>query len=314
MKARQSLFGAFCALLLAAGCAVQGAPRPSPTATPEATHRPTPSPAAETLSPEARTLAVPPADELLFEGKLLICSDLPYPPQEFFDDAGEPTGSDIELGQELARRLGLEAEIVNSLFDTIIDAVNGGKCDIVISAQNITAEREAQVAMIPYFQAGMAFVVGRGNPAGIRTELDLCGRRIAAQRGTVQVQVVTSSGEYGGSGLAQLCTQHSKRPPSLSEYEKDDEALAALKSGAVQAYFVDSPAAGYHVLQAPEALQLAGLTLEVAVQGISVPHSRPGLRRAVDAALHSMMDDGTYLAILARYGVQDGSVAAMTSR
>lgn len=312
MNSRSVLWSALAALLLLAGCAVQGVSRASLSTTAQSTPEASPGRPVGASPTAVLDLPAPPGDELLFAGRLLICSDLPYPPQEFFDEDGQPTGSDIELGQEIARRLGLEAEIVNSLFDTIIDAVNGGKCDIVISAQNITAEREAQVDMIPYFQAGMAFVVERGNPAGIHTELDLCGRRIAAQGGTVQVQALTSSGEYEDSGLASLCTDHDKRPPRLREYEKDDEALAALKAGEVEAYFVDSPAAGYHVLHDPDVLQLAGLTLEVAVQGISVPHSRPGLRRSVAAALHSMMDDGTYVAILARYGVQEGSVAALT--
>ena len=253
-------------------------------------------------------MAAPPAGELLFAGKLLICSDLPYPPQEFFADDGTPIGSDIEIGEEIARRLGLQAQIVNSLFDTIIEAVNGGKCDIVISAQSITAGRLEQVDMVPYFQAGQTFIVRRGNPAGIRTELDLCAKRVAAQSGTVQVQVVEGSGEHAGSGLTQRCNAHGKEPIELQQFEKDDEALAALKAGVVEAYFVDSPAAGYHVVQNPGALELAGLTLDIAVQGISVPKDRQALRSAIERALYSMMDDGRYVAILAKYGVQDGSV------
>ena len=103
---------------------------------------------------------------MVFPGKLVICSDIPYPPQEFFDDQGNPTGSDIDIGIEIGRRLGLTGEIENSVFDTIIAAVTGGKCDIIISAQNITSDRLKQVDMIPYFQAGQSFVVAKGNPNG----------------------------------------------------------------------------------------------------------------------------------------------------
>jgi polar amino acid transport system substrate-binding protein len=291
--------------LLAAGCVAAGAPEPD-------VHQLT-DPAAASPSPIRHSLELPtvPADQLVREGRLLICSDLPYPPQEFFDEQGNPTGSDIELGEEIGRRLGLDVHIVNTAFDTIIEAVNQGVCDIVISAQNITAEREAQVDMIPYFQAGQTFVLRAGNPSQIHTQLDLCGKRVAAQAGTVQVDVVKGSGDHVGTGLSDECLELRKPPLLLHEYEKDDEALAALKAGEVEAYFVDSPVGGYHVVQDPQAIELAGLTLDVALQGISVPKDRPDLHEAVRSALQSMMDDGSYLAILSKFGVQEGSVAAV---
>jgi polar amino acid transport system substrate-binding protein len=281
------------------------------TTTAAAPSSPTAGVADATPAPATSQAPVVPVatDDLLFADKLLICSDLPYPPQEFFDERGEPVGSDIEIGQEIARRLGLEAEIVNSVFDSIIPALDAGKCDIIISAQTITAERERLVDMVPFFEAGQAFVVRSGNPAAIYTELDLCGKRIVAQKGTTEVDYVTGAGDYTGSGLSALCTEAGKPRIALIEVEKDDEALAALADGDADAYFVDSPAAGYHVIRNPGSFELSGLTLDEAEQGISIPKSKPGLRRAVVAALGSMFADGAYEAILARYGVEDGSIA-----
>ncbi len=296
------MFGAVIALVAMACTA--GSPPPGPgdgsAPPPEAT------PSSTAAAPAV--VAVAPVEELLFDGRLLICSDLPYPPQEFFDERGNPVGSDIEIGQEIGRRLGLEATIVNSLFDTIIDAAIGGKCDIVISAQSITADREAQVDMIPYFKAGQTFVVGAGNPNGLRNELDLCGARVATQRGTIQSELIEGIGEYAGAGLSDGCAAAGKSAIRLVELEKDDEAVDALIAGTVDAYFLDSPAAGYHVLQRPGQLELLGLTLDVAPQGISVPKDRPGVRDAVRLALGSMIEDGTYATILARYGVTEGSI------
>lgn len=260
-------------------------------------------------SSSTRLVATVPSDELLFEGRLLICSDLPYPPQEFFDENGDPTGSDIELGEEIARRLGLEAVIVNTLFETIIDSAISGKCDIIISAQSITSEREQLVDMIPYFRAGQAFLVAAGNPAGLRNELDLCGARIATQRGTIQTDLVEGRGDYEGLGLSPACLAAGKDAIQLREFDKDDEAIAALIGGSVDAYFLDSPAAGYHALQRREELELMGLTLDVADQGISIPRDRPSLRDAVRLALDSMIRDGVYQAILDKYGIGDGSIA-----
>jgi len=269
------------------------------------------SPAA---SSSAAALPTVPGDQLDFAGKLVICSDIPYPPQEFFDDSGNPIGSDIEIGQEIAKRLGLTAEIQNSVFDTIIAAVNGGKCDIIISAQNITSDRVKQVDMIPFYQAGQSFVVAKGNPSNIKTQDDLCGKAIAAETGTTEVDYLQGTGDYKGSGLSKACTDKGKAAINIKQFQKDSDALLALQSGQVDAYFADSPVAGYYTVQKPDQFELSGLTLGVALEGISVPKTKTGLRDAVQAALVSMIDDGTYLTILKKYGDDPGAITSAVAK
>lgn len=261
-------------------------------------------------SPAASPVASVPADQLAFSDRLVICSDIPYPPQEFFDDSGKPVGSDIEIGEEIARRLGLTPQIENSVFDTIIAAVNSGKCDIIISAQNITKDRVAAVDMIPYFQAGQSFVVAKGNPKGIKTEDDLCGKLIAAETGTTEIDYLKGTGDYEGNGLSAACESKGKPAIQIREYPKDSDALAALTSGNVDSYFADSPVAGYYTVQNPDQFELSGLTLDVAQEGISVPKDKTALSDAVVTALKSMMDDGTYESILEKYGVEDGALTS----
>lgn len=290
--ARSRAIVATAALILLAACTGGGT---SPSAS---------GSAAAGASPVANV----PADQLLFPDKLVICSDLPYPPQEFFDDNANPIGSDIEIGQEIAKRLGLTAQIENSVFDTIIAAVTGGKCDIIISAQNITAERVKQVDMIPFFQAGQSFVVAKGNPAGIKAEADLCGKSIAAETGTTEVDYLNGTGDYKDAGLSAKCEKDGNAAIDAKEFPKDSDALAALSSGNVDAYFADSPVAGYYTVQQPDQFELSGLTLDTAQEGISVPKDHTDLRDAVVTALKSMMDDGAYQAILKKYGVEDGGL------
>jgi polar amino acid transport system substrate-binding protein len=285
---------------------------PAPTATAEPTAVP-PTPTAAVPTP----VAMVPADKLAQKGHLLICSDLPYPPQEFFDDNGDPQGLDIEIGTEIGNRLGLKVQIVNSVFDTIIAAVTSSKCDIIISAQNITADRQKQVSMIPYFQAGQSFVVAKGNPNKISGVLDVCGQSVAAESGTTEVDNLKGTGDYKkDGGIAMLCEKAGKKAPDAVVTQKDSDALQQLQSNKVVAYFTDSPVAGYYTVQHPDQFEVAGKVLDAVSEGISVPCGQDDctkaplspLGAAVQTALKSMMADGTYTKILDKWKLTNGAV------
>ena len=278
------------------------APTAAPTAVASASAAPSVAPTASpTAAPSAIAL---PSGATTFDGKLVICSDIPYPPLEYFDANANPIGSDIEIGQEIAKRLGTTAVIQNSVFDTIIPALVGGKCDIIISDQNITADRVKQVDMIPYFEAGQSFVVAVGNPAGINATADLCGKKVGAETGTTEV-------DYLAKTLSPACTSTGKPAIVSKSFGKDSDALLALQSGQVDAYFADTPPAAYYTIQHPDQFVLAPIPpLAPAFAGISVLKSNTGLRDAVQQALLSMVSDGTYLTILKKYAVDSGALTA----
>ena len=247
---------------------------------------------------------------------LLICTDFPYPPQEFFDANGNPQGMDIDIGNEIANRLGLKVQYVNSVFDTIIAAVTSGKCDIIISAQNITTDRSKQISQIPYFEAGQSMVAAKGNPQNINTTMDLCGKSAAAESGTTEADYLQGTGDYAGKGLTQACTAAGKQPINVVVTQKDTDALQQLQSGKVAVYFADSPVAAYYTVQHPDQFQVVGQVLEPIAEGIGVPavsriaptpHCLP-LEQAVKTALDSMKADGTYLKILTKYNLQSSAV------
>ncbi len=263
------------------------------------------------------TAVVPlPAGAVSQPGKLLICTDFPYPPQEFYDEKGQPQGLDVEIGTEIATRLGVKVEFVNSVFDTIIAAVNAGKCDIIISAQNITTDRKKQVSMIPYFQAGQSMVAAKGNPQNINTTMDLCGKSAAAESGTTEADFLQGTGDYKDNGLTQKCAAAGQKPIDVVVTQKDTDALQQLQAGKVAVYFADSPVAAYYTVEHPDQFQLVGQIMEAIQEGISVPCGQEDctnaaltpLGQAVHDALKSMMADGTYGKILAKWNLADGAV------
>ena len=168
--------------------------------------------------------------------------------------------------------------------------------------------------MIPFFQAGQSFVVAKGNPAGIKTQDDLCGKTIAAESSTTEVDYLsgTKGSDYEGKGLTQACTSKGKAAITVKTFTKDNDALLALQTAKVDAYFADSPVAGYYTVLSPDKFELSGLTLGVALEGISAPKDdgHKDLLTAVQQSLVSMINDGTYLQILTKYGVESGAVTA----
>ena len=298
---RTGATGAIAAILLLAACSAGASPSAS-TATQSTAASPTTAPT---------PVASVPSDQLVEAGNLFVCIDIPYPPQEAFDDSGQPVGSDVDISAGIAQRLGLKfdgAHVQNTVFAVIIPALAGNKCDIIVSAQNINADRLKQVDMIPYFKAGQAVVVLSGNPKGIKVKDDLCGKSVAAENGTTEVDFLQGTGDYQGAGLSDACVKAGKPAITIKTFDKDSDALLALQSQTVDAYFADSPAAGYAVDKSGGKLELSGITLEEAIEGISVAKNHTALRDAVKAALLAMMSDGTYTKILTKWGVQDGAI------
>ncbi|MFI5258689.1 MAG: ABC transporter substrate-binding protein [Candidatus Limnocylindrales bacterium] len=257
--------------------------------------------------------AAVPADQLVKAGTLTVCSDTSYPPQETLDSSNNAVGSDIDLAKEIAKRLNLTLSVKSTVFDSIIPALTGGSCDIIISAQTITTDREAQVDMIPYFAAGQSFVVAKGNPLNIQTIDDLCGKTVAAEKGTIEADHVagTGSGYDNTNSLDANCAAKGKATITLQVFDADTGALLALQAGTVAAHFTDEPVAGYEVVQGSGKFQMVpAMTLERGAEGISVTKNHTALRDAVKNALLSMISDGTYTTILTTWGVQSGAITA----
>lgn len=273
---------------------------------------PTAAPAAPAATP-----LVPP-EKLVEKGKLLICSNSPYPPMENLDEKGEWKGVDVDLGTELAKRLGLTAQFVNTVWDTIIASVTSGKCDILMSSMSITPDRNKQVSFIPYFFAGQSFVAVKGNPENVNSPMDLCGKSVAAQSGTVNVDYLQGTGDYQDKGVSQECTKAGKKAVNVIVSQNDSDAYLQLQSGKVVVYATDSPVAGYYLtLPGNDAkFQTVGEIVESGPYGIAIPcgaadcSTAPlsAVGKAVDTALKNMLADGTYDTILKNWGVSNGTI------
>ena len=311
IPSRFRIAGVIAAAAIVAGACTGAGATASPTATPVP---PTTAPVSSgSVAPAASVLPTVPASQLIKAGALTVCSDTSYPPQESLDSSNNAVGSDIDLAKEIAKRLNLTLAVKSTVFDSIIPALTGGSCDIIISAQTITTDRQKQVDMIPYFAAGQSFVVLKGNPSNIKTVDDLCGKTVAAEKGTIEADHITGtgSGYDNTTGLSPMCVAKGKTAITLKVFDADTQALLALQAGTVAVHFTDEPVAGYEVVNGNNAFEMVtAMTLERGAEGISVTKNNTALRDAVKSNLQAMMDDGTYLKILTKWGVQSGAITS----
>ena len=159
-------------------------------------------------------------------------------------------------------------------------------------------------------------VAAKGNPQGINTTMDLCGKSAAAESGTTEADYLAGTGDYKDKGLTQACTAAGKKEINVVVTQKDTDALQQLQSGKVAVYFADSPVAAYYTVQHPDQFQVVGQVLEPIAEGIGVPCGAADctnaplspLGQAVKGALDGMKADGTYLKILTKFNLASSAV------
>ena len=227
-------------------------------------------------------------------GTLAFCSDITYPPEESYK-AGTttPEGSDIDIGTDIARRMGVKARFDNTGFDGIIAALLAKKCDAVISGMNDTPERRKQVAFVDYLKIGQSFMVRAGNPANISSVASLSGKSASVETGT-------TNKDYLDAQSKQLQSQ-GKKPIKVVTFPKDTDAANALKTDKVDAYFGDSPVVAYYVEKDPKSFTIGGSPVNPIPIGIAIRKSDTELQSAVRKALAGMYADGTMNKILVRW-------------
>src|SRR4051794_32841244 len=156
-------------------------------------------------------------------GEIKVGSDVAYAPVEFFDKDGTTIiGIDPDLAAAMGEQLGVKFQFTNATFDGLIPAVQSKRYDIVMSAMSDTKERQAKLDFVDYFSAGTSILVKKGNPEGIQTLDDLCGKTIALQRGTTQEDVAKAQ---------QTKCKATGKDLKLLTYDKDTDALLQIKSG-----------------------------------------------------------------------------------
>ena len=245
-----------------------------------------------TAAPAGGGAAIQAPGSVKSAGTLVFCSDISYPPEEFYKGS-TPVGSDIDIGAEIAKRMGVKAQFDNTGFDGIIPALLGKKCDAIISGMNDTPERQKQVAFVDYINVGQSFMVKKGNPEGIKGVSDLAGK-------SASVEVGTTNKDYLDEQSKKL-TGQGKKGIDVVTFPHDTDAANALKTGKVDAYFGDAPVVAYYIEKDPSSFSFGGTPINPIPVGIAIRKTDTELQSAVKAAVDAMYADGAMGKILAKW-------------
>jgi polar amino acid transport system substrate-binding protein len=254
---------------------------------------------APAVQKDAALAALVPSD-IASDGKIVVGADASYAPNEFVDTDGTTIiGMDVDLGKAIGQKLGLEVEFQNSAFDGILPGIASKKYELGMSSFTDNAEREKVVDMVTYFSAGTKMAVPKGNPDGLKLD-DLCGKTVAAQRGTVQVDDLTARSD--------TCTKAGKPAINISQFQAQTDVTLALTAKRAQAMLADSPVVDYAVSKTNGQLEAVGDAYDTAPYGIAVPKGDGKYAQAVQGAVQALMTDGTYKAILDKWSVSGGAI------
>ena len=256
--------------------------------------------AVDGIQPDEAAVALLPAD-VADRGVLRMGTDAEYPPNEFKDDAGNPTGWGVELSEAIAAKLGLTPEWEILGFDSIIPRVQEGALDMGSSSFTDNLERQDSVDFVNYLNAGTMWA------AAVGSDVDpdnACGLTVAVQATTVQ-----DTDELPAK--SQACIDAGEAPIEVLSFDGQPEATQAVVDGRADAFSADLPVTIDAVNTLSDQLQTVGDVFDAAPYGF-VTQKGSDMTKAVQAALQSLMDDGTYMDILTAAGFESGAISEAT--
>lgn len=212
--------------------------------------------------------------------KLVVATSPDFPPFESLE-GGEVVGIEVDILNKIAEKMGMELDIQQMDFDSVIPGVQAGKFDVGMSGITVTDKRKENVDFSSvYFMAAQAIVVADGS--SITGKADLEGKKVSVQTGTTAEEYCMANGY------------------EVLAFTANNDAAAALTAGKVDAWVVDNEVA---LAMAPE------LGLTVLDEAMTSEPYAFALQKGSDLlapfneALDALLSDGTVEQIFQQYGV-----------
>lgn len=242
-------------------------------------------------------------DRVKKAGKIVAATQPNYAPISYKDPAtNQLMGFDIELGEALAKELGVKVEWQETAFAQMISSLVTGRVDIVMAGMSDLPARREQVDFVDYLKTGAQFYTSQGNAVTIKTPADLCGKKVGASRSTNWPAQID---EWSKDN----CVAKGKPAIVTVGTEGSIDARTQLKSGRLDGGVQGSETLSYFQTLEPNTYVVLGTAFTESLMGIPTPKTEPQLRDAVKGALDRLQKNGTYDKIAAKYGLQGNKLS-----
>lgn len=217
------------------------------------------------------------------QDKLVMATNAAFPPYEYVE--GEDfKGIDVEIAGEIAKKLGMELEIQDVEFDSIIAGVQGGKFDMGMAGMTVTDERKESVNFSDSYATAIQVVIV-AEDSDIKSVDDITEKtKIGVQQGTTGH--IYASDDYGEDAVV--------------PFNKGADAVQALKTGKVDCVIIDNEPAKAFV-KANDGLKILETEYVTEQYAICVAKNNEELLEKINTALKELQDDGTIDKIVAKY-------------
>ncbi len=222
-------------------------------------------------------------------GVLRMGTNATFPPYEYVDENNEVAGIDADIAAAIADKLGMELEITDMAFDSLIPALQSDTIDIVLAGMTVDPERAESVNFTDSYATGVqVIIVPEGSD--IASPDDLEGKNIGVQTGTTGDLYCTD--DYGQEFVKQ--------------FDNGPLAVAALLNGQVDCVVIDNePAKNY--VAANEGLKILDTAFANEDYAAALAKEDTELYEQVNTAIQELKEDGTIASIIEKYIPAEGS-------
>lgn len=224
---------------------------------------------------------------------LTVGVDDTYPPMEYTDSTGTKiVGFDMELAQEVGKRMGMTVKIIPITWSGIFAGLKSKKFDCIISSVSMTSDRVAAYDFTkPYIANAQMIVVKKGDTS-ITTQSDLSGKNVGCQ---IQTTANDSASTLIKNGIKL----------NLTTYDQIIECFQSLSANRIQAVIVDEVVGEYYIKQSPDKYEAAALKLTNEPIGVCFRKDESTLRDSMQTQLDAMVTDGTMKSFSMKWFGQD---------
>jgi len=214
-------------------------------------------------------------------GKLTLATNAEFPPYEYHD-GDKIVGIDMDIADAIAKKLGLEVQIEDIAFDSVILEVTSGKADIGLAGISATDERKQSVDFSDTYTTSKQLIIVKDD-SPIKGSKDLEGKTVGVQTGT--------TGDILASDIKDVKPER---------YDKGMDAVQALSQGKVDAVIIDSEVAKKFV-EETSGLKVLDEAFADENYAIAIKKGNKELLDSVNKALSELKSDGTIDSIIAKY-------------